>query len=48
MEAERLPTNIEQWYEYATNLDKNWRESREEERLEQRKESRNQEKRQRG
>ena len=34
MEAERLPTSIEQWYEYATNLDRHWRESkREEERL---------------
>jgi len=22
MEAERLPTSIEQWYKYATNLDR--------------------------
>jgi len=28
MEAERPPTSIEQWYEYATNLDRYWRESR--------------------
>ena len=34
MEAERLPTSIEQWYKYTTNLDRHWRESkREEERL---------------
>ena len=48
MEAERPPTNIKQWYKYATNLDKHWRESREEERLEQRKESKNQGQRQGG
>ena len=34
IEAERPPTSIEQWYECATNLDQNWRESkREEERM---------------
>jgi len=34
MEAENLPTFIEQWYQRATALDRNWRESRrEEERL---------------
>ena len=34
MEAENLPTFIEQWYKRATALDRNWRESRrEEERL---------------
>jgi len=34
IEAERPPTNIEQWYERATNFDRHWRESkREEERL---------------
>ena len=34
MEAERSSTSIEQWYEYATNLDRHWRESkREEEKL---------------
>ena len=34
MEAENLPTLIEQWYRRATALDRNWRESRrEEERL---------------
>ena len=34
MEAENLPTSIEQWYRRATALDRNWRESRrEEERL---------------
>ena len=31
MEAERLLTNIKQWYECATNLDRHWRESRREE-----------------
>jgi len=31
MEAERPPTSTEQWYKYATNLDKHWRESRREE-----------------
>jgi len=45
MEMERLSTSIEQWYEYATNLE---RESKEEERLRERKESGNQEQRQRG
>jgi len=40
MEAERLPTSIEQWYKYATNLDRHWRESRrEEERLRGKKEN---------
>jgi len=33
MEAERPPTSIEQWYEYATNLDRYWRESRKEEKI---------------
>ena len=34
MEAENLPTSIEQWYKRATALDRNWKESRrEEERL---------------
>ena len=34
MEAENLPTSIEQWYRRATALDRNWRKSRrEEERL---------------
>ena len=34
IETERPSTSIEQWYEYATNLDKHWRESkREEERM---------------
>jgi len=34
MEAENLPTSIEQWYRRAMALDRNWRESkREEERL---------------
>ena len=31
MEAENLPTFIEQWYRRATALDRNWRESRREE-----------------
>jgi len=31
MKAERPPTSIEQWYEYATNLDRHWRESKREE-----------------
>jgi len=26
IEAERSPTNIKQWYEYATNLDRHWKE----------------------
>ena len=39
MEAENLPTSIEQWYRRATALDRNWRESRrEEERLKEKKE----------
>ena len=39
MEAENLPTSIENWYRRATALDRNWRESRrEEERLRERKE----------
>ena len=34
MEAENLPTSIENWYRRATALDRNWRESRrKEERL---------------
>ena len=34
IEVERPLTSIEQWYEYATNLDRHWRESkRKEERL---------------
>ena len=34
IEVERLSTSIEQWYEYTTNLDRHWRESkREEERM---------------
>ena len=45
MEMERPSTSIEQWYEYATNLE---RESKEEERLRERKESGNQEQRQGG
>ena len=45
-EAERPPKSIEQWYKCITNLDRHWRENREEERLRDRKESRNQEKRQ--
>ena len=37
IESERLPLSIEQWYEYTTNLDRYWRESRrEEERLRER------------
>ena len=31
MEAENLPTSIEQWYRRAMALDRNWRESRREE-----------------
>jgi len=31
MKAKRSPTSIEQWYEYTTNLDRYWRESRKEE-----------------
>ena len=31
MEAKRPPTSIEQWYKYATNLNRHWRESRREE-----------------
>ena len=31
MEAENLPASIEQWYQRATALDRNWRESRREE-----------------
>jgi len=30
MEAENLPTSIEQWYQRAMALDRNWRESRRE------------------
>ena len=34
IEAERPLTSIEQWYKYATNLDRHWRErKREEKRL---------------
>jgi len=40
MEAENLPTSIENWYRRATALDRNWRESRrEEERLREKKEA---------
>jgi len=28
IEAERLPTSIDQWYECATNLNRHWKESR--------------------
>jgi len=31
MEVERPPASINQWYKYATNLDRYWRESRREE-----------------
>jgi len=31
MEAERPPTSIEQWYEWATNLNRYWRKSKREE-----------------
>jgi len=31
MEAENPPTSIEQWYQRATALDRNWRESKKEE-----------------
>jgi len=31
MEAERPPTNIKQWYECATNLNRHWRKSKREE-----------------
>jgi len=31
IEAERLPTSIEQWYKCATNLDRHWRKSKKEE-----------------
>ena len=30
IEAEKPLTSIEQWYKYATNLDRHWRESRKE------------------
>ena len=47
IEAERLPTSIEQWYKHATNLDRHWRESRREEKqLREKKENRNQRQRQ--
>ena len=37
IEIERPPTSIEQWYKYATNLDRHWRESKKkEERLRER------------
>jgi len=39
MEAEIQPSSIEQWYKRATALDRNWRESKqEEERLRKKKE----------
>jgi len=39
IEAENQPGSIEQWYQRATALDRNWRESgREEERLKERRE----------
>jgi len=41
MKTERPSTSIEQWYKCATNLNRYWRKSREEERLRQRKKSRN-------
>jgi len=28
IEVERPPTSIEQWYKYATNLNKHWRKSK--------------------
>jgi len=31
METEKPPTSIEQWYKWATNLDRHWRESKKEE-----------------
>jgi len=46
IEAERPPTNIDQWYKHATNLNRHWRESeKEKERLRRRREGRNQEQR---
>jgi len=33
MEEERPLMSIEQWYKCATNIDRHWRESREEERM---------------
>jgi len=40
MKAEKPSMDIEQWYKYATNLNRHWRESRrEEERLKGKKES---------
>jgi len=49
IEVERPLTSIEQWYKYATNLNRHWRESRrEEKRLRERKKSRNQGQRQGG
>ena len=30
MELEQQPTSIEQWYDRAVTLDRNWRESRKE------------------
>ena len=41
MKTERPSTSIEQWHKCATNLNRYWRKSREEERLRQRKKSRN-------
>ena len=46
MEAENLPTSIEQWYRRATALDRNWRESRREEERLRKKEAGKQEQRQ--
>ena len=41
MEAENQPGSIEQWYRRATALDRNWRESRQEEkRMKRRKDQR--------
>ena len=31
MESECPPISIEQWYKWATNLDRHWKESRQEE-----------------
>jgi len=49
MKAEKPSMDIEQWYKYATNLNRHWRESRrEEERLKGKKESRYQRQKQTG
>ena len=46
IEAENLPTSIENWYRRATVLDRNWRESRKEEERLRKKEGAKQEQRQ--